>query len=84
MLNAGCQDEHIPSAQSVLVFQCIKENVALEDVYGDRPVCAVRWQISTRRNGDDSEPQWTFFYECARCTPVPGEKYRVNHPLVPG
>jgi hypothetical protein len=84
MLNARCEDEHIPCVQWIRAAKCLKENFALEHVYGDRSLGVMRRQISTRRNANDGEPQRSFLYECACAPSVPGEEYGVNHSLVLG
>jgi hypothetical protein len=84
MLNARCEDEQIPRPQRIRTAQCLKDNLALEHVYGDRSVGAMRWQISTRRNANDGEPQRPFLDECACAPSVLSEEYWVNHSLVLG
>jgi len=84
MLNARREDEQIPNAQWIRAAQCLKENLALEDVYGDRSLGAMSGQISTRRNANDGKPQRPFLDQCACAPSVPGEEYLVDHPLVPG
>jgi hypothetical protein len=84
MLNARREDEQIPCAQWIRAAQCLKENLALEDVNRDRSRSAMRGQISTRRNANDGKPQWSFLDECACAPSVLGEQYGINHSLVLG
>jgi hypothetical protein len=84
MLNARCEDEQIPRFQWIRAAQCLKDNLALEHVYGNGSVGAMRRQISTRRNANHGKPQQSFLDECARAPPVLGEEYWVNHSLVLG
>ena len=84
MLNARREDEQIPRSQWIRAAQCLKDNLALEDVNGDRSLGAMRGQISTRRNANDGKPQRSFLDQCACAPSVLCEEYGVNHSLVLG
>jgi hypothetical protein len=84
MLNARREDEQIPRPQWISAAQCLKDNLTLEHVYGDRSLGAMRGQISTRGNANDGKPQRSFLDECACAPSVLGEEYAVNHSLVLG
>src|SRR5450759_4918613 len=57
------KDEHVSGTERVLVAGSGECYFAFDDLDRDRPVSPVSWQISTRRDAKDREPERAFLDE---------------------
>lgn len=78
------KDEHVSGTERVLVAGSGECYFSFDDLDRDRPVSPVSWQISTRRDAQDREPERAFLDESACAAPVSGDEIAVNDPLIPG